>query len=156
MTSELLQRARQFEETHMKDISPEERPLYHVTGGTGWINDPNGFSFYKGEYHLFYQYHPYSNEWGPMHWGHMVSKDLIRWERRPVVMAPDQEYDNAGCFSGSALELSDGRHLLMYTGVGKVTEKDGSQKEYQTQCMAVGDVYDSILFSFTLRAVCKS
>ena len=139
MTSELLQRARQFEETHMKDISPEERPLYHVTGGTGWINDPNGFSFYKGEYHLFYQYHPYSNEWGPMHWGHMVSKDLIRWERRPVVMAPDQEYDNAGCFSGSALELSDGRHLLMYTGVGKVTEKDGSQKEYQTQCMAVGD-----------------
>ena len=139
MTSELLQRARQFEKDHMKDISPEERPLYHVTGGTGWINDPNGFSFYKGEYHLFYQYHPYSNEWGPMHWGHVVSKDLIRWERRPVVMAPDQDYDNAGCFSGSALELPDGRHLLMYTGVGRVTEEDGSQKDYQTQCMAVGD-----------------
>lgn len=139
MTSELLQRARQFEKDHMKDISPEERPLYHVTGGTGWINDPNGFSFYKGEYHLFYQYHPYSNEWGPMHWGHVVSKDLIRWERRPVVMAPNQDYDNAGCFSGSALELPDGRHLLMYTGVGRVTEEDGSQKDYQTQCMAVGD-----------------
>lgn len=139
MTSELLQHARQFEKDHMKDISPEERPLYHVTGSAGWINDPNGFSFYKGEYHLFYQSHPYSNEWGPMHWGHVVSKDLIRWERRPLAMAPDQEYDNAGCFSGSALELSDGRHLLMYTGVGRVTEADGSQQDYQTQCMAVGD-----------------
>ena len=142
MTSELLQHAREFEKDHIKEISPKERPLYHVTGGAGWINDPNGFSFYKGEYHLFYQYHPYSNEWGPMHWGHVVSKDLIQWERRPVVMAPDQEYDNAGCFSGSALELSDGRHLLMYTGVGRVTEEDGSQKDYQTQCMAVGDGTD--------------
>ena len=87
MTSELLQHAREFEKDHIKEISPKERPLYHVTGGSGWINDPNGFSFYKGEYHLFYQYHPYSNEWGPMHWGHVVSKDLIQWERRPVVMA---------------------------------------------------------------------
>ena len=58
-----------------------------------------------------------------MHWGHVVSRDLIKWERRPAAMAPDQEYDNAGCFSGSALELSDGRHLLMYTGVQKVTER---------------------------------
>lgn len=139
MTSELLKRARDFEQERIKEISPEERPVYHVTGGAGWINDPNGFSYYQGEYHLFYQYHPYSNQWGPMHWGHMVSRDLMKWERRPVAMAPDQEYDNAGCFSGSALELSDGRHLLMYTGVSRVEEEDGSCKDYQTQCMAFGD-----------------
>ena len=64
MSKEKLMRAREFEQEQLKRISPEERPCYHVTGGSGWINDPNGFSFYKDEYHLFYQYHPYSNEWG--------------------------------------------------------------------------------------------
>ena len=91
---------------------------------------------------IFYQYYPYANEWGPMHWGHVVSRDLIKWERRPAAMAPDQEYDNAGCFSGSALELADGRHLLMYTGVRKVIEEDGSRRDHQTQCMAFGDGTD--------------
>ncbi len=57
-------------------------------------------------------------------------------------MAPDQEYDNAGCFSGSALELADGRHLLMNTGVRKVIEEDGSRRDHQTQCMAFGDGTD--------------
>ena len=64
MISEKLQKAREFEQEQLSKISPEERPSFHVTGGTGWINDPNGFSYYNGEYHLFYQYHPYSNEWG--------------------------------------------------------------------------------------------
>ena len=73
MISEKLQKAREFEQEQLSKISPEERPSFHVTGGTGWINDPNGFSYYNGEYHLFYQYHPYSNEWGPMHWGHLSS-----------------------------------------------------------------------------------
>ena len=141
-TSELLKQAREYEKKRISEISPEERPTYHVTGGAGWINDPNGFSYYKGQYHLFYQYYPYANEWGPMHWGHVVSRDLIKWERRPAAMAPDQEYDNAGCFSGSALELADGRHLLMYTGVRKVIEEDGSRRDHQTQCMAFGDGTD--------------
>ncbi|HIY02796.1 MAG TPA: glycoside hydrolase family 32 protein [Candidatus Blautia faecipullorum] len=146
MTSKLLQQAREFEREHIKDIRPEERPCYHVTGGHGWINDPNGFSYYKGEYHLFYQYHPYSNIWGPMHWGHVVSRDLITWERRPAIMAPDESYDDAGCFSGSALEMSDGRHLLMYTGVKRVIEPDGSERHYQTQCMATGDGTDYVKY----------
>lgn len=143
MEKEILQKAREFEQERLKMITSEERPLYHVTGGTGWINDPNGFSYYKDEYHLFYQYHPYSNEWGPMHWGHVTSKDLLTWNRLPAAMAPDEAYDDAGCFSGSAIELDDGRHLLIYTGVGTV--KDGGLNEkgepltYQTQCLAVGD-----------------
>lgn len=139
MISGQLQRARSFEEKYIKEISPEERPAYHLTAGVGWLNDPNGFSFYKGKYHIFYQYHPYSNEWGPMHWGHVVSSDLLTWERLPVSMAPDEEYDKDGCFSGSALELADGRHLLMYTGVQSVQGTDGKTKTFQTQCMAVGD-----------------
>lgn len=88
---------------------------------------------------MFYQYHPYSNEWGPMHWGHAVSEDLLTWERLPVTMAPDEDYDKDGCFSGSALELADGRHLLMYTGVKSVQGKDGNMEMYQTQCIATGD-----------------
>lgn len=146
MISKLLQQARDYEKEHMKEVAPAERPCYHVTGSRGWINDPNGFSFYKGEYHLFYQYYPYENEWGPMHWGHSVSKDLITWEYRPAIMAPDQPYDNFGCFSGSALELDDGRHLIMYTGVEKVPYADGSIKQYQAQCMAVGDGRDYVKY----------
>ena len=72
-----------------------------------------------------------------MHWGHAKSKDLLRWERLPIAMAPDESYDDFGCFSGSALELADGRHLLMYTGVQNVV---GGIR--QTQCLAFGDGVD--------------
>ena len=102
MISKELQKAREFEAHYGPFIPDDQRPAFHVTPTIGWMNDPNGFSFYKGEYHLFYQYHPYSNEWGPMHWGHVKSKDLIRWERLPAALAPDQEYDQNGCFSVSA------------------------------------------------------
>ena len=63
-----LQKARAFEQKYLKHLSKDDQPKFHVTGGIGWINDPNGFSVYKGEYHLFYQYYPYDNKWGPMHW----------------------------------------------------------------------------------------
>ncbi|MGM9538335.1 MAG: glycoside hydrolase family 32 protein [Candidatus Onthomonas sp.] len=139
MTSEALQQARDFEAKYMPYIPREQRPVFHVTGGIGWINDPNGFSIYQGEYHLFYQYHPYSTKWGPMHWGHVKTSDFIRWERLPIAIAPDTEYDGDGCFSGSAIELPDGRQLLMYTGVRRIRQEDGVVNEYQTQCIAVGD-----------------
>lgn len=145
MISNCLQKARDFEREHMKRIQDGERPCYHLTGGTGWINDPNGFSVYKGEYHLFYQYHPYSNEWGPMHWGHVKSRDLVLWDRLPIAMAPDEQYDKDGCFSGSALELGDGRHLLMFTGVEN-KKTDGIIKGFQTQCIAVGNGIDYVKY----------
>ena len=54
------------------------------------MNDPNGFSFYHGKYHMFYQYHPYDSHWGPMYWGHAVSEDLLHWEYLPADLAPDK------------------------------------------------------------------
>lgn len=139
MISETLQRARDFETQYAAYIPQADRPAFHVTGAVGWINDPNGFSCYKGEYHLFYQYHPYTTNWGPMHWGHVKTRDFIRWERLPAAMAPDTEADRDGCFSGSALELTDGRQMLVYTGVYKTRRTDGQIEELQQQCVAFGD-----------------
>ncbi len=81
-------------------IYEQHRPLFHFTPKTGWINDPNGMVYYKGEYHLFYQHYPDSTVWGPMHWGHAVSKNMIDWEHLPIGLFPD----SLGCiFSGSAV-----------------------------------------------------
>jgi beta-fructofuranosidase len=142
MTSQILREARRYEETTEVRIAGEERPAFHLSARVGWMNDPNGFSYYKGEYHLFYQYHPYDTQWGPMHWAHAVSTDLLHWRCLPAALAPDTSYDRDGCFSGSAIELPDGQHLLMYTGVEKQTQPDGGMREVQTQCLAVGDGVD--------------
>ncbi len=141
MTSQTLREARKYEEAFEKLIKEEERPAFHLSPCTGWMNDPNGFSYYKGQYHMFYQYYPYESKWGPMHWGHAVSGDLLHWEYLPAALAPDEAYDRDGCFSGSAIELPDGRQLLMYTGVVK-EHKDNAEQEVQTQCIAVGDGID--------------
>ena len=139
--SQTLRDARKYEELSETRIRPEDRPAFHLTARTGWMNDPNGFSYYQGEYHLFYQYHPYETKWGPMFWGHAVSSDLLHWRYRPAALAPDEAYDRGGCFSGSALELPDGRQLLMYTGVAETCQEDGGPQA-QTQCIAVGDGLD--------------
>lgn len=76
------------------------RPQYHFTPADGWMNDPNGMVYYEGEYHLCYQYHPWSSKWGPMHWGHAVSRDLVHWEFRPAALKPDR---HGFIFSGSTV-----------------------------------------------------
>lgn len=101
-----------------KSVSKEDfRPLFHFSPPKGWLNDPNGFSFYNGKWHLFYQHNPHSTKWGIMYWGHAVSKDLICWEHLPIALKPYSKNDNfLGCFSGSAMEHND-KLFLMYTGV---------------------------------------
>ncbi len=145
--SQTLRDARKYEEILEKMIKAEERPSFHLSARTGWLNDPNGFSYYKGEYHLFYQYHPYEPKWGPMYWGHAVSKDLLHWEYRPAAIAPDEPYDRDGCFSGSAIEMPDGKQLLMYTGVVKKSTVYGCFRELQTQCIAVGNGTDYVKYA---------
>ena len=65
-----------------------------------------------GKVHLFYQFHPYSEVWEPMHWGHYETEDFIKWTELPVALAPDKAYDEAGCFSGSGIETEKGHHLV--------------------------------------------
>ena len=134
-----LNKAQQYEEVNGQKIDKNDRPLFHVTPYIGWMNDPNGFCWYNGYYHLFYQYYPYDTNWNSMHWGHVRTKDFIHWEYLPVALAPDKEYDAGGCFSGSAIEISDGRQLLMYTAVKHERLEDGSEQVLQTQALAVGD-----------------
>lgn len=94
----------------------------HFKAPNCWINDPNGFIWYKGWYHLFYQCFPYSAHWGRMHWGHAVSKDLFNWEEKGIALFPSKTDDRSGCFSGSAIEYKD-KMYIYYTGVN-YTEED--------------------------------
>ncbi|MFW5998890.1 MAG: GH32 C-terminal domain-containing protein [Halanaerobiaceae bacterium] len=104
------------------------RPQYHFTPEKNWINDPNGLVYYKGEYHLFYQYHPFSLEWGPMHWGHAVSEDLLHWEHQPIALYPDNlgtiysgsivvdKDDTSGFFNGDSGLVAIFTHATGYKG----------------------------------------
>ena len=116
---------------------------FHFTPPRGWMNDPNGMIYIDGTYHLFYQYYPYDTKWGPMHWGHAISLDLINFEHVPIALCPDDEY----IFSGSCVYDSDnvsglakdGRCALLafYTGHNK-------DNNIEKQCVAYS--YDFIHF----------
>ncbi len=118
------------------------RPQIHFTPAAHWVNDPNGMVYYKGTYHLFFQYHPYSSVWGPMHWGHASSSDLVHWKRLPIAIYPDSL---GTIFSGSAVVDKNntsgfGKNgqpplVAIFTQHNAVAEKAG-RNDFQNQSIA--------------------
>ncbi len=126
-----------------KMVEPH-RPVFHFTPPENWMNDPNGMVYFEGEYHLFYQYFPDSTVWGPMHWGHAVSRDLKKWEHLPIALYPDSlglifsgsvvvDWKNT---SGFGLESSDQPPLVaIFTQHLMAGEKAG-RSDFQYQSIA--------------------
>lgn len=90
----------------------KHRPKLHYTPKKGWINDPNGMVYHNGEYHLFSQHYPDDTIWGPMHWGHAVSRDLLHWEELDIALYPCEQ---GMIFSGSVAVDAAGRMAAIYT-----------------------------------------
>jgi beta-fructofuranosidase len=121
------------------------RPQFHLLPAANWMNDPNGPIFWKGKYHMFFQYNPHAAVWGDMHWNHAISPDMIHWRHLPVVLAPTPGGPDAdGCFSGTAV-VNNGVPTFIYTGVQKVpadraeaeaTLRDGHNDFKETQLYA--------------------
>ncbi|WP_049610640.1 glycoside hydrolase family 32 protein [Yersinia massiliensis] len=128
--------------TLKESINPRWYPRFHLAPQAGWMNDPNGLIWFDGYYHAFYQHHPYTPVWGPMHWGHARSRDMVHWEHLPIALAPEGPEDKDGCFSGSA--VSDGDKLaLIYTG-HKFHGTPCDENLYQVQCLATS--HDGVNF----------
>ena len=124
------------------EYSETHRPQFHFSPKANWMNDPNGMVYLNGTYHLFFQYYPDSTVWGPMHWGHATSKDLMHWDEQAIALYPDSL---GWIFSGSAVYDEkntsglgkDGKAPLvaMFTHHDSKLEKQG-RKDYQNQSLA--------------------
>lgn len=110
------------------------RQKYHIQGIVGLINDPNGFSQFKGKYHMFYQWNPLGTNHKNKTWAHSVSSDLLHWERMKTALRPDTWYSKDGVYSGSAI-VDDEKLYLFYTG--NVKDPEGNRESYQ--CLAVSN-----------------
>lgn len=107
---------------------------YHIMPPVGLLNDPNGFVYFNGYYHLFYQWNPFATTHGAKFWGHVFSKDLVHWHQAEIALAPDQWYDKNGCYSGSAI-VNKEKLYLFYTG--NVKNEQGERESYQ--CLAISE-----------------
>lgn len=101
---------------------------YHIQPETGLLNDPNGFSYFNGEWHLFYQHYPFGPVHGLKSWFHVSSTNLIDWHNKGTAILPDTSMDSHGAYSGSALPLEN-ELLLAYTG--NVRDTDWERESYQ-------------------------
>ena len=117
------------------------RPQFHLLPARNWMNDPNGPIFWKGMYHMFFQYNPGAAVWGNMHWAHAASPDMVHWRHLPIALAPTPGWHDAdGCFTGSAVD-DHGTATFVYTGVKTVapelaTLRDGAHTFREVQCLA--------------------
>lgn len=117
-------------------------PAFHIASNGGWINDPNGLCQYNGRWHVFYQLHPYGTQWGPMHWGHVSSADMLTWQREPIAMAPTLPEERDGVFSGSAVVDDSGDLRFYYTGHVMLNGEDAENGTREVQMLAKADGSD--------------
>lgn len=118
---------------YIEPVECEYRPQWHISPPQGLLNDPNGFIYHQGQYHLFYQWYPYACEHKDKHWAHLTSKDLVSWDWQPLALTPSDWFDSHGVFSGHA--LSQGNELMLfYTGNVRI---DKERDRHTTQCLAV-------------------
>ncbi|MDY4405007.1 glycoside hydrolase family 32 protein [Blautia sp.] len=116
LTKVLAEEVRKIEETAAVGMAMQKSRLtHHLMPPTGWLNDPNGLCWYKGRYHVFFQYSPFEANGGLKFWGHYSSEDMINWRYEGVPLLPDSVYDCHGVYSGSALAEENKLHLF-YTG----------------------------------------
>ena len=118
------------------------RPQFHFSPLGNWMNDPNGMVYFNNTYHLFFQYYPNGTVWGPMHWGHATSKDMMHWKEEPIALYPDSL---GYIFSGSAVVDSnntsgfgkDGKIplVVIFTHHDPIGEKQ-KRIDYQDQSLA--------------------
>ncbi|MDR2384315.1 MAG: DUF4980 domain-containing protein [Tannerella sp.] len=112
----------------------KNRPQLHFTSRRGWHNDPNGLIYYDGEYHLFYQHNPYERDWGNMHWGHAVSKDLIHWQELPLALYPDE---HGTVFSGTTvIDYNNTAGFNRGNTPAMIAVYTSDSPEKQVQCIA--------------------
>ncbi|WP_417692411.1 glycoside hydrolase family 32 protein [Pseudomonas sp.] len=130
-----LELAQQALSAGLSRVTDDYRPDYHLAPPAGWMNDPNGVVYFRGEYHVFYQHHPFDAKWGPMYWGHAKSADLVHWQHLPIALAPGDDFDRDGCFSGSAVVCGD-TLALIYTGHTWLGEVGDERQIRQVQCLA--------------------
>lgn len=117
------------------------RPQIHLLPAANWMNDPNGPIFWKGRYHMYFQYNPHAAIWGDMHWAHASSPDMVHWQHMPIALSPTPGGpDQDGCFSGSAVNFN-GVPTFLYTGIKSSSAEDATLRDSQhnfreTQCLA--------------------
>ncbi|MEE6449111.1 sucrose-6-phosphate hydrolase [Gottfriedia acidiceleris] len=137
-TKELLYR--QLEEVSNEELAVLKskvdncpwRQSFHIQPNTGLLNDPNGFAYFNGEYHLFYQWFPLGPVHGLKYWYHVKSKDLVHWENDGIGVKPNKYYDSHGVYSGSAIEHKNNLYLF-YTG----NTRDEHWVRHPFQCIAI-------------------
>ncbi len=115
------------------------RPQFHLLPAANWMNDPCAPRYFRGQYHMFFQYNPGAAVWGDMHWAHAVSPDLIHWKHLPVALSPTSGYaDAAGCFTGSVLP-GMAQPTILYTGITRSSpemETIRGEGLREVQCLA--------------------